>query len=54
MAGKLFGGLAQVIGVGLFAMPTGILAAAFMEQFEARRAAPAPRACPHCGKPLEG
>jgi voltage-gated potassium channel len=53
VAGKIFGGLAQVIGVGLFAMPTGILAASFMEQFESRKAAEPPRTCPHCGRPLE-
>lgn len=49
LLGKIFGGISQVIGVGLFALPTGILASAFMTEMEQRTEPPT---CPHCGKPL--
>ncbi|MFV8571756.1 ion transporter [Marinobacter sp. SBS5] len=36
-AGKFFAGLTAISGVGLVAMPTGILAAAFSDAFQARQ-----------------
>lgn len=53
LLGKIFGGIAQVIGVGLFAMPAGILAAAMLEQFGREAKAARPHTCPHCGKAIE-
>jgi len=53
LAGRLIGGFVQVLGVGLVALPAGILAGAFQEQVQARRAAAAPRTCPHCGRVIE-
>lgn len=50
LLGKVFGGLSQVIGVGLFALPAGIMASAFLEEMERNKAAPA--VCPHCGKEI--
>jgi len=47
--GKLFGAVVAVTGVGLFALPTGILAGGFAEEMQRRRV---PRVCPHCGKAL--
>jgi len=35
-AGRLFGALTAIIGIGLIAMPTGILASAFSEAFQER------------------
>lgn len=36
-AGKFFAGLTAISGIGIVAMPTGILAAAFSDVFQARR-----------------
>jgi len=49
--GKVLGSVIALFGIGLFALPAGLLGGAFMEQVEKeRRAAPT---CPHCGKELE-
>ncbi|MQX38323.1 ion transporter [Roseospira navarrensis] len=39
VAGRLFAALTAVTGIGLIAMPTGILASAFSDAFQARREA---------------
>ena len=49
-AGKVLGGLAAVLGVGLFGLPAGILAAGFIEEIRLKRARR--QVCPHCGKAL--
>jgi len=49
--GKLFGGLIAVLGIGMFALPTGIIGAGFVEQLQARKVLP--QNCPHCGQQLE-
>lgn len=57
--GKMCGAIIAIIGIGMFALPTSILATGFTEELQRRRAArlaylnstPAPeRLCPHCGK----
>ena len=48
-AGKVLGSLIALIGVGLFALPAGVLAGAFAGQIAKRRE---PSTCPHCGKPI--
>jgi voltage-gated potassium channel len=48
-AGRFLGAGIAILGVGLFALPTGILASGFSEELQRRRrreAAP----CPHCGR----
>ncbi len=55
--GKLLGGLIAIIGVGLFALPAGILASGFAEAIAARNHShdlqnaqvPPSTTCPHCG-----
>jgi voltage-gated potassium channel len=49
--GKLAGGLIAILGIGLFALPAGILAGGFTEVL---RQKPPPRLthCPHCGREL--
>ncbi|MBV8737257.1 MAG: ion transporter [Alphaproteobacteria bacterium] len=42
--GKVLGGLTSIAGIGLIAMPTGILAAAFSDAFQRTRTAPQPNA----------
>jgi voltage-gated potassium channel len=50
--GKLIGAFIIVIGIGLFALPAGILASGFVEevQIEQKRAGVV---CPHCGKRMD-
>lgn len=64
--GRFVGGIIALIGVGLVALPTGIISASFIEALEEDQAAKAAAAkekqqaaftetfnyCPHCGKPL--
>jgi len=49
--GKFVGGVIAFLGIGLFALPTGILAAGFAEEVQKRRRRDA-RVCPHCGKEI--
>jgi len=48
--GKIFGGFIAFLGIGMFALPTGILASGFAEEIKRRkekdRICPP---CPHCG-----
>ncbi len=45
--GKLAASIMAILGIGLFALPAGILGSAFVAQLRGRRD------CPHCGQPLE-
>ena len=49
--GKFFGGITAFLGIGMFALPTGILASGFAEEIARRRAEKekACPPCPHCG-----
>ena len=47
--GKLLGGVIAVLGLGLVALPTGILASGFAEEVQRKQTQPK---CPHCGKEL--
>jgi voltage-gated potassium channel len=55
--GRVFGGVIAVLGIAMFALPAGLLGAAFVDELgKARtqhRGGTAPAACPHCGKALE-
>jgi voltage-gated potassium channel len=51
--GKFVGAFIAVLGIGFFALPAGILAAAFAEELRRQKTSPA-TACPHCGKPIAG
>ena len=48
--GKLLGGVIAFLGIGMFALPTGILASGFAEQIRKKDAR---LECPHCGKSVE-
>ncbi len=60
--GKLAAGLSSILGIGLVALPAGILGAAFMqelggpkeesEEAEVNSETTGPPKCPHCGKEL--
>lgn len=49
--GKLLGGITAIVGIGLFALPTGILVSGFNEHIRDRKK-PQRRVCPHCGKEI--
>lgn len=48
--GKFFASLISIMGIGMFALPTGILGANFVGQIQKRK--PDKRVCPHCGKEI--
>ncbi|HEV2704476.1 MAG TPA: ion transporter [Pyrinomonadaceae bacterium] len=52
--GKLLGAVIAVLGVGLFALPTGILASGFTEEMRKQRVRRETMRCPHCGLEIEG
>lgn len=47
--GKILGGMFAIIGVGLFALPAGILSSGFYEVFQQKTRK---QTCPHCGKEI--
>ena len=55
--GRLLSGLVAVMGIGLVAVPTGIVSSGFIEELAKRRrndgdGEAADGFCPHCGAPL--
>ncbi|MBQ6352525.1 MAG: ion transporter, partial [Lentisphaeria bacterium] len=54
--GRFLGGVIAISGIGLVAIPTGIISAGFVEVLEKREARDEvkepPRYCPHCGRKL--
>jgi voltage-gated potassium channel len=57
--GKVFSSIIAIIGIGLFALPTGILASAFSDEMQRQRdeekeleKEQQKHCCPHCGKEL--
>lgn len=51
VAGKFVASIIAVLGIGMFALPTGILGAGFVEEIQKRKAGV--RTCPHCGKQID-
>ncbi len=49
--GKFVSGFIAVLGIGLVALPTGLISAGFMEKIDRRNSLR--RKCPHCGKEIE-
>jgi len=51
--GRLLGGLIAFLGIGIFALPAGILGGGFADELQKRRKRREnQRACPHCGEEL--
>ncbi|GBD36558.1 Cyclic nucleotide-gated potassium channel [bacterium HR36] len=50
--GKVFAGVVSLFGVGMVALPAGVLGASLLEEIRASRQQLDKR-CPHCGQPLE-
>lgn len=52
--GKIMGAVIAVSGVGLFALPAGLMASGFMEEIEVKKEKSKSAYCKHCGKNLDG
>ena len=48
--GKVLAGIVALLGISMFALPTGILASGFVEEMQDKEATD--DKCPHCGKSL--
>ena len=51
MEGRIIAALIAVLGIGMFALPAGILGSGFLEELQQRRRQES-RLCPHCGEEL--
>jgi len=51
-AGKLLGGIISLIGIGIFALPAGILASGFTKALEQSVESEKIYMCPHCGNEI--
>lgn len=49
--GKFLGAIIAILGIGMFALPAGILASGFAEKFKKKN--DEPKICPHCGKYID-
>jgi len=49
--GKVIGSVIAILGIGLFALPAGILASGFIDEMQKRRTQA--EVYPHCGKRLD-
>ncbi len=49
--GKFFAGVIAILGIGMFALPTGILGASFVAEIQRQKAGK--HVCPHCGKDVD-
>lgn len=47
--GKFFASIIAILGIGMFALPTGIIGAGFVEAIQKKKGQ---HVCPHCGKEL--
>lgn len=52
VAGRLLAGTVAITGIAVYAIPTGIMASAFVEELRRKRSAT--RTCPHCGGDVPG
>ncbi|MFA9389812.1 MAG: ion transporter [Prolixibacteraceae bacterium] len=50
--GKVISGFIALLGIGLVALPTGLISAGFMSKIEKRNQNDIEKTCPHCGKPI--
>jgi voltage-gated potassium channel len=50
--GKLLGGAIAFLGIGIFALPTGILASGFAEEIQKTKKKTGTNCCPHCGNEI--
>jgi len=48
--GKILGSLISILGIGLFALPAGIISSGFITEIQKSKNS---KICPHCGKTIE-
>ena len=51
--GRLLGAVMALLGVGVFALPAGIIGSGFADELSRKRNAREQRSCPHCGRDLD-
>jgi len=51
--GKLISGIIALLGIGIIALPTGLISAGFMSKLEDRKRVAEEKVCPHCGHPIK-
>ena len=51
VAGRLLAGVIAILGIGLFALPAGILGSGFVEEMSSKKANAIKR-CPHCDREI--
>ena len=51
VGGRIVAGVIAIVGIGLFALPAGILGSGFLEEIQSRTSAI--RVCPHCGEEIQ-
>lgn len=54
-AGKIISGIIAVLGIGLVALPTGIISSGFLDELNRKQTATTarPEVCPHCGQAID-
>lgn len=50
--GRILGAVIAILGIGMVAIPTGILSSGFIAHFSKPKSSPFPKRCPHCGKEI--
>ena len=50
--GKFLGAVIALLGIGMFALPAGILASGFAEELQ-KKSSQTKKVCPHCGKIID-
>ena len=48
--GKIIGSFVAIMGIGLVALPAGIISAGFIEKINQKKPEKSKVVCPHCGK----
>ena len=50
--GRVFGAVIAILGIGMVAIPTGIISSGFMEHLQSKKEQEDFAYCPYCGKKL--
>ncbi|MEX8496867.1 ion transporter [Leptothrix ochracea] len=51
--GKFFAGTIAIVGIGMFALPAGVLGSGFVAEIQKQKKESVPTCCPHCGREIE-
>ena len=52
LLGRIISGIMAVLGIGLIALPTGIISARFIEKIDKNKTEKKKQFCPHCGNEI--